>query len=178
MLERFLSEATALSDKLGCLLVQLPPSLGCNLATAERFLTDLRARYAGAVALEPRHVSWFTPDAERLLLQYRVARVAADPALIPAAAELAGGPQTVYFRLHGSPKIYYSAYSEAYLDALALRLQAAAQEAEQVWCVFDNTAEGEATVTIRSINSQSDSCNARQRHRQQHHLSSLSSRSR
>src|SRR4051812_49404270 len=48
MLDVFLSEATALGDKLGCLLVQLPPSLAYDAATAESFFSDVRAQYDGA----------------------------------------------------------------------------------------------------------------------------------
>ena len=51
----------------------------------------------------------------------------------------------VYYRLHGSPRVYYSAYDDAYLEALADKLTNAAKSAE-VWCIFDNTVEGAATV--------------------------------
>jgi uncharacterized protein YecE (DUF72 family) len=145
LLDAFLAEATALGPSLGCLLVQLPPSLTLDARAAESFLAALRARYAGAVAAEPRHASWFAPDAERLLGEYRVARVAADPARVPAAAEPGGWPGLVYYRLHGSPEMYYSAYAAAYLDALAERLTALARSDVPAWCIFDNTALGAAT---------------------------------
>jgi uncharacterized protein YecE (DUF72 family) len=144
LLDVFLSEATALGDKLGCLLVQLPPSLAYDAATAESFFTDVRTQYQGAVALEARHASWFTTEVETRLRAHRVARVAADPAPVPAAAEPAGWPDVVYVRLHGSPRIYYSAYDEPYLDGLAERLRDAAARASNVWCIFDNTALGAA----------------------------------
>ncbi len=144
-LDEFLAGATALGEKLGCLLAQLPPSLPFDAPTAEAFLVALRERYAGAVALEPRHSTWFEPPATGLLVIYRVGRVAADPAIVPAAAEPGGWLKTAYFRLHGSPRMYYSAYDDPYLDALAGRLRAAAHRAEAVWCIFDNTTLGAAT---------------------------------
>jgi hypothetical protein len=52
LLDVFLSEARALGEKLGCLLVQLPPSLAYDAATAESFFNDLRTQYQGTVALE------------------------------------------------------------------------------------------------------------------------------
>ncbi|HUQ83112.1 MAG TPA: DUF72 domain-containing protein [Gemmatimonadaceae bacterium] len=140
MLDVFLADATALGDKLGCLLVQLPPSLAYVAATAETFFRDLRAQFSGAVAFEPRHASWFTSDVADQLRAHRIARVAADPAPVPAAAEAAGSGELVYIRLHGSPKMYYSAYDEPYLDRLADRMKIAAREAHDVWCIFDNTA--------------------------------------
>jgi uncharacterized protein YecE (DUF72 family) len=145
LLETFLAEAAALGAALGCLLVQLPPSLRFDPPAAEAFFAALRARYAGAVAAEPRHASWFAPDAERLLGEYEVARVAADPARVPAAAEAGGWTGLVYYRLHGSPEMYYSAYDAAYLEAIAERLAALARRRLPTWCIFDNTALGAAT---------------------------------
>ena len=147
----FLGEATALGPALGCLLVQLPPSLAFDARVVEAFLRALRARHDGAVALEPRHATWFTPQAERPLLAHGIARVAADPATVPAAAEPAGDARLVYYRLHGSPRVYYSDYDDAYLDALAARLRADAAAGRDVWCIFDNTALGCATKNARAL---------------------------
>jgi len=51
--------------------------------------------------------------------------------------------------------MYYSAYSRALLDALIVRLDAAARSGADVWCVFDNTAEGaavtDALYTLRGL---------------------------
>src|SRR5205823_3326207 len=82
---RFLAEAGALGDKLGPLLVQLPPSLAFDAATVKAFFSSLRTQFRGGVVCEPRHPSWFTPAAEALLAGNRVARAAADPAGVPAA---------------------------------------------------------------------------------------------
>jgi uncharacterized protein YecE (DUF72 family) len=139
VLDNFLAEATRLGEKLGPLLVQLPPSLRFSADIAERFFGPLRDRFEGGVALEPRHPTWFEAEAERLMTKHRVARVAADPAVVPAAAEPGGWDVIVYYRLHGSPKVYYSAYPDEYLEALAKTLTQAARSAD-VWCIFDNTA--------------------------------------
>ena len=144
-LDDFLTEVTQLGEKLGALLVQLPPTLSFSAEIAERFFGSIRDRYEGNVALEPRHASWFEPPLERLFEQYRVARVAADPAVVPAAAEPGGWDGFVYYRLHGSPRVYYSAYSEKELEALATKLTQPTRSAA-VWCIFDNTAVGAATV--------------------------------
>ena len=150
VLDSFLAEATQLGDKLGPLLVQLPPSLPFTAGVAESFFSVLRDRFVGSVALEPRHASWFEPAAERLVTKYCVARVAADPAVVPAAAEPGGWGGLVYYRLHGSPRVYYSAYAEEYLETLATTLTRAARSAE-VWCIFDNTATFAATANALDI---------------------------
>lgn len=144
LLDEFLAQAGGLGEKLGCLLVQLPPSLALAKETARSFLQSLRDRYQGPVALEPRHASWFTPDAEALLTSLQTSRVLADPVVHPAGRIPGGDSGLVYVRLHGSPRMYYSAYAKPVLDALAVRLQEAAASDAAVWCIFDNTAEGKA----------------------------------
>ena len=144
-LAAFLDEVEGLGGKLGCLLVQLPPSLEYEASRAGAFLALLRALHDGPVALEPRHATWFTRRAASLLADYDVARVAADPARVPAAATPGGSAELVYHRLHGSPRVYWSRYDEDHLRALASRIRRAARRARAVWCVFDNTAGGAAT---------------------------------
>jgi uncharacterized protein YecE (DUF72 family) len=150
LLDRFLAEIGGLGDKLGPLLVQLPPSLVFDAAVARQFLTALRQRFNGAVVCEPRHRSWFEIAAERLLTRQRVARVAADPALVPAGAVPGGWDGLAYYRLHGSPRMYYSSYSPEYLSTLADRLRESARAAA-LWCIFDNTALGAATANALDL---------------------------
>jgi uncharacterized protein YecE (DUF72 family) len=145
LLEVFLEQAGGLGDRLGCLLLQLPPSLALDAAVAGDFLRSLRRLHAGgSLAVEPRHASWFTAEADALLADWHAARVLADPVLHTAGRAPGGWPELVYCRLHGSPRAYYSAYDTSLLDALASRLQRATQEAREIWCVFDNTASGAA----------------------------------
>ena len=151
LLDTFLAEVTCLGSKLGCLLVQLPPSLAYDAPIVESFFEDFRARYQGSVVVEPRHASWFTPDIAARLSALRIGQVAADPAVVPDAAEPAGWPEIVYVRLHGSPEIYYSNYDEAYLDRLAGRMREYAARAREVWCIFDNTARYAATPNALSL---------------------------
>lgn len=145
LLARFLGEVGALDATLGPLLVQLPPSLGYDETTAERFFSNFRERFEGQLACEPRHETWFGDAAEAMLMKHHVARVAADPAIVPRAAQPGGWPGLLYIRLHGSPKVYYSAYAPKEVEAIAGHLRAASAEAQDRWCIFDNTALGEAT---------------------------------
>src|SRR5204862_163054 len=87
MMLEHLGEHAALGPKLGPLLVQLPPNLAFEPDVADAFLRLLRERHDGAVALEPRHPGWFGEEAGAVLQAWRVARVAADPARVPEAAE-------------------------------------------------------------------------------------------
>lgn len=143
-LDAFLGEVEGLGPKLDCLLIQLAPSHAFDATVVQRFLADLRRRHEEPVAIEPRHASWFAPEVEALLARQRVARVLADPVLHVGGEWPGGWPQLVYLRLHGRPRVYWSAYDEALLDRLALRLQQARDEGAACWCILDNTAGGEA----------------------------------
>jgi len=146
----FIREVTVLGDKLGPLLVQLPPSLAFRTDALRVAFGTLRERFAGSMACEPRHASWFTPEAEQLLAEFQIARVAADPAPLPAGRWPGGWNGLIYFRLHGSPRMYYSSYPDERLDALA-RLLVDKAQSMPVWCIFNNTAQGAATVNALSL---------------------------
>src|SRR6185436_4645125 len=143
LLERFLEETGRLGDKRGPLLVQLPPSLALEPRVAHRFFALLRSLHSGMVVCEPRHPTWFSHEADALLVRYAVARVAADPPPAPGAAMPAGWPGLIYIRLHGSPRTYWSRYDAAYIAQLADRLKRTPASVD-AWCVFDNTAAGAA----------------------------------
>ena len=143
---RFLDECSALGEKLGPLLIQLPPSLKFEPAEVERFLANWRKRTSGATVIEPRHPDWFTPEASTMLAASKVARVAADPAKVPEAARPGGWSGLTYHRLHGSPVMYRSAYEEPVLADLTARLQTESVAAE-AWCMFDNTSSARRPAT-------------------------------
>jgi uncharacterized protein YecE (DUF72 family) len=150
-LDRFLAEIQALGGALGPLLVQLPPSLRFDEAVVGGFLDGLRARFNGLVVCEPRHATWFTDTADTLLSRAQVARVAADPALTPSAAAPGGWPGVLYRRLHGSPRMYYSAYPPEYLAMTARQIRETAVPGRESWCIFDNTALGEAMTNALGL---------------------------
>lgn len=142
-LAAFLAQSAGLAEKRGPILVQLPPSLSFDAAVVIPFLELLRRAYGGPLVCEPRHATWFSPKVTALLADYRIARVAADPSRAPTADVPAGWPGMAYFRLHGSPRTYWSRYDASYLDNLAATVRGLTT-AEEVWCVFDNTASGAA----------------------------------
>lgn len=161
-LDTFLAQASGLGPKLAVLLVQLPPSLAFDPASAA-FFSALRARHRGDVAFEPRHASWFSNSADALLHQYRITRVAADPAIVPAAAAPGGAAHLRYLRLHGTPRVYYSDYTEEQIARYAAEL---AMSATPAWCIFDNTALGAATANALSLASlTAPACRGRSRSR-------------
>jgi uncharacterized protein YecE (DUF72 family) len=150
----FFDNVRPLGEKLGPVLVQLPPKLEFDEGTARKFFETLRELHQGPVVIEPRHASWFAPAVERLLKEFQVARAMADP---PAGSALAGEPGgwagLRYYRLHGSPRKYWSEYGEDFLRALAKRIESE-KRAREVWVIFDNTASNHAlgnALTLRKI---------------------------
>ena len=151
LLDRFVGEVNGLGDKLGVLLVQLPPTFALEKRVAGRFFRDLWKRLDVPVACEPRHASWFAPKVGDWLAEQRIARVAADPASVEGAGEPSGWKGLCYYRWHGSPRIYYSDYDGAALKALEARLVASLQKGIPTWCIFDNTAAGAALGNALSL---------------------------
>lgn len=143
-LDRFVDEISGLGNKLGGVLVQLPPSLSFDARIAANFFAMLRRRVSAGIACEPRHASWFAAAADALWTRHGIARVGADPALDPVAAIAAGKGDWRYWRWHGSPRMYYSAYDDDALRALAAQVRTMTPAHVEPWIIFDNTAQGHA----------------------------------
>jgi uncharacterized protein YecE (DUF72 family) len=152
-LDRFVDEVAGLGSKLAGALVQLPPSLAFDARVANRFFAMLRRRFSPSIACEPRHPSWFAAATENFWSRYCIARVGADPALCPDAAQPGGAAVWRYWRWHGSPRMYYSEYSDLALTQLAAGARAAAAAGATAWIIFDNTALGHATANAACLQS-------------------------
>ncbi|MFD1610408.1 DUF72 domain-containing protein [Sphingomonas tabacisoli] len=144
MLARFAEEIAPLGEKRGPLLVQLPPSLVFDNEVAETFFATASSTLGCDIVCEPRHPSWFAPDADAFLRDLRIARVAADPAPVPEAQQPGGWPGLIYVRLHGSPRTYWSHYDESALRDWAERVGPFVRQGIPTWIIFDNTAGGGA----------------------------------
>jgi uncharacterized protein YecE (DUF72 family) len=139
-LNYFFADVGSLGTKLGAVLVQLPPNLPFEGERADAFFHALRFRSAVPVFVEPRHATWAGTGVSDLLARHDIRRVYADPQTPELRrTALANGAQ--YIRLHGSPKIYYSAYADEQIAQYAKMLQSASKPS---WCIFDNTASGAA----------------------------------
>jgi uncharacterized protein YecE (DUF72 family) len=136
----FMDGVRGLEDKLAVLLVQLPASRTFDESIVEAFFKMLRQETATQIVCEARNPTWFARPATALFEGYCIARVVADP--VPSACEFAAPAHSrfAYFRLHGSPRMYYSSYAAGFLQGVA----AAARAAAETWCIFDNTAAGAA----------------------------------
>ncbi len=154
LVSRYAEEVDGLGPKRGPVLVQLPPSFVFPGQVAEDFFARLIAVLGGLVACEPRHPSWFTPEADAMLAQQRVARVAADPAPAEGAGQAGGWGGLAYLRLHGAPRTYWSAYGEAAVSRHASEAKALAADGAETWVIYDNTAAGAAAEDALGLQAQ------------------------
>lgn len=138
-LDNFLEQISGLGEKLGPVLLQLPPKLAFDPEGMRPFFEALRERHQGPVVCEPRHESWITEEGDAFLEEYRVARAEVDPSRHAGDDEPGGWPGLRYVRLHGSPRRFYSEYEEPWLREMAQQLRAFSRETE-TWCIFNNTA--------------------------------------
>ena len=139
ILEDFFGSVAGLGKKLAVVLIQLPPTLVCDAEVADRFFAAMRKLYRGCAVCEPRHASWEGSAARKLLAKHGIGPVLTE---IPAADDdpLQGAKRAIplYVRLHGTPRKYYSSYTDADLTRLARLLEDHADRRRYV--VFDNTA--------------------------------------
>jgi uncharacterized protein YecE (DUF72 family) len=120
-----------------------PAPLGVNINN-NHIAKRAPSRHDGAVATdpgdifcEPWHPTRYNAEADVFLTERQVARVAADAQSHPDARQPGGWRGLAYDRLHGSPKVYYSSYSD---DELT-RTEELGSKGTRTWCIFDNAAE-------------------------------------
>ncbi|WP_263359798.1 DUF72 domain-containing protein [Acidicapsa ligni] len=141
LMQAFFTQIEPLGEKRGPVLFQLPPSLAFDKSMVTDFLIAVRNMYSADIVLEPRHPSWFNDAVDDLLVKYKITRVAADPPKGGPKASACGGDEGLaYYRLHGSPHMYYSSYDAAFLNSLGSKIE----PHKRTWIIFDNTAAGHA----------------------------------
>lgn len=144
LLDAFLGEVAGLGDKLGVLLLQLPPKHEFRPEVSGQFLRLLTDRSPALVACEPRHPSWMEPEVDDVLRDLKIARVAADPPVTERGSRPGGWDGLRYWRLHGSPVMYRSSYADR-IEQFAHAMTAGVPPEHGSWCLFDNTASSAAT---------------------------------
>ncbi|HEX6197081.1 MAG TPA: DUF72 domain-containing protein [Jiangellaceae bacterium] len=138
---RFLGAASELNDRLGPVLLQLPPTLHAEPARLaeclERFPSNVR------VAVEPRHDSWWTDEVQAVLADH-------DAAL--CWTDVLGRPRTRlwrsagwgYLRFHEGAAQPWPRYGDRALRSWVRRLKDTWDAAADVYVYFNNDPGGAA----------------------------------
>jgi uncharacterized protein YecE (DUF72 family) len=135
---RFLERADALGDKLGPVLLQLPPTLKADLDALDETLKQFPQRVR--VVVEPRHPTWFTDEC-RALLEKRAAALCRADRLGRPVTPLWVTADFGYLRLHEGRAKPRPRYGRTALQTWLRRL-----DAVRDGFVFFNNDPGGAAV--------------------------------
>lgn len=146
-LAEFVGLARNFGDRLGPVLIQLPPRWHVNVGRLAEFLALLPDDLQ--FALEFRDPSWFCEDIYRLLRQYGVALCQFDLAGFESPPVVTAG--LVYLRLHGPDEAYAGSYDQAALRVWAGRLQVWERAGREVYVFFDNDQDASAVLNALAL---------------------------
>jgi uncharacterized protein YecE (DUF72 family) len=144
-----LMEPLSLNGKLGCLLIQLPPSLEFNPELVESFFKILPTNINFAV--EFRDLSWMTEETWKLLRKYKVTYTIVDEPLLPPKIQLTS--KIAYFRWHGKgTKPWYNyQYAKDELEPWVPKVKEIAEKADKVYGFFNNHYHGYAVENCLQV---------------------------
>lgn len=144
-LDRFLERLRLLGPKLGPILVQLPPSLRCDLVRLEGFLSLLTGpeRYA----VEFRHASWLVPPTYELLERYGRALCLVDSPKLRTEPRTTAG--FAYVRWHGRETWFNYEYTPAEIREWAKLL--AALPVEEIFGYWNNDVNAFAPKNCQEL---------------------------
>jgi len=114
-LERFFQLFKHMKEKMGPVLIQLPPSLKFEYERAEHFFTVLKKNHKEYdFALEVRHETWMAEESLTLMTKYDIAFVISQSGVkFPYAETMTS--RNIYIRFHGHKELYASDYTENYM---------------------------------------------------------------
>jgi uncharacterized protein YecE (DUF72 family) len=132
--EYLMERADELGDRLGPILLQLPPTLELDLERLDRTLEAFGRKTR--VAVEPRHNSWFVPELCDVLRAHDAAFVLADRKRPITPLWATSG--WFYLRMHQGLARPRPCYGDAALQSWVDRLRALAGDAPRSGYVYFN----------------------------------------
>lgn len=142
-LERFFGIFDIMINRMGPVLIQLPPGLPFDYQRTSSFLEILTSGYGEyRYAIEIRHKSWINDEAFKLLEKYRIAFTIADSGeRYPYYEQIT--TDFVYIRFHGNGQLYASDYSDAEMELYAGKIKEWNKN-KTIWIFFNNDVHGYA----------------------------------
>ena len=124
-----------LKDKLACILYQLPPSLVYSAEKLDSIIASIDPSFNNV--LEFRHISWWNKEVYKQLEKHGITFCCVSHPKLPD--DVIFTSPLFYFRFHGVPKLFYSAYENAYLDTIIKKIKKQ-KGIEKAYIYFNNTA--------------------------------------
>ena len=146
--DKFITRAKILGEKLGPLLYQLPPNMHRNDELLASFLSTLPRGMRHV--FEFRHQSWLEEGVFEILREYNAGLCVFD--MPSVSCPLVATADFAYLRFHGSSGLYWSCYSGEELAEWAKNLTGLAANLAAIYIYFNNDAEAFAVrnaVTLR-----------------------------
>lgn len=146
-LDRFLTRAGSLGDRLGPILWQLPPRWSADAARLEAFAAKLPRDLVHA--FEFRDPSWLTTEIRRILEERGLTFCIFDmpgrtcPKWVTA--------DVIYLRFHGHGQRYAGRYGREALEPWADQIRRWVKRGHLVYAYFNNTARGHAVEDAREL---------------------------
>jgi uncharacterized protein YecE (DUF72 family) len=144
---RFVERVSRLGEKLGPILVQLPPHWHVNAKRLRHFIEILPP--AQRYAFEFRHPSWYTEEIYTLLRDSGRAFCIHDHKDAPSPTEITA--DFAYVRFHGTEGGYHGSYVEETLREWAQRLADWQAEGIDAYVYFNNDWEAHAVDNARQL---------------------------
>ena len=132
------------SNKLGVLLIQLPPYPPKKFPTIEEFLNLLPTNLKWAI--EFRHENWLSEEYFKLLEKYNVGYVIVDEPLLPPVLRITTNFAYIRWHGHGKQPWYYYLYSEDELKNWIPKLRELEKQADIIYGYFNNHFNGYAVI--------------------------------
>lgn len=129
-------------DRLGCFLVQLPPSLKRNDKLLEEFLAALPHRYD--YVIEFRNKSWMDDATWRILSNYQAAYCIVDEPLLPPEIHITSSVGYIRWHGHGERPWYNYRYTQQQLREWVPKIREVQQNSKKTFGIFNNHFHGYA----------------------------------
>jgi uncharacterized protein YecE (DUF72 family) len=136
-------------DRLGCFLIQLPPSLKKNDKLLEDFLADLPHRYDYVV--EFRHKSWIDASTWGVLSKYQAAYCIVDEPLLPPEIHITSPIGYIRWHGHGQRPWYDYRYTEQQLKDWVPKIKEIQDNTKKTFGIFNNHFHGYAPENCAQI---------------------------
>ena len=124
-----------LRDKLGAVLFQFSPRFNYTPERLDLIIRNLRKEFTNTI--EFRHESWWRETVNKKLRKEKIIFSGISHPALPDHPVVTN--KVAYYRFHGVPKLYYSAYKQDVLKRIADNL-AADKTVEEAFIYFNNTA--------------------------------------
>jgi uncharacterized protein YecE (DUF72 family) len=149
---KFFDAINAIGNKKGCLLIQLPPSIGNEyISNLDKLLVNIRQiDNVWKIAVEFRNKSWYNERVYNLLNYFGAALVIHD---MPKSAtpSINHSSEFIYVRFHGPTGNYRDSYTDDFLSEYSSYINNWRNEGKEVYVYFNNTA-GDAINNVNTLN--------------------------